>query len=241
MFLKTLAIIVAAYLIYEIGFYAYKFYHLPKLPSIDQSDRTLGKGPLLRYIAAGDSTGVGIGASSYLTTYPYQIAEYLAKTHTVEFKNISVTGYKTADVIQSQISQIIAYKPDIITISIGANDATHLVSSGRLLNNYRQIIGELTAGTNAQIYITDIPNFNGATILPWVYRQFIDFRSRDLNQQILTLQDARVKIIDIYNFGWSEPLFTDRSKTYAADHFHPNDLGYENWAEAFLSQIKLNY
>jgi acyl-CoA thioesterase-1 len=225
------------YVLTELGIFYYRTTHIPRLPTIDQSDKVFGNGPILRYIAAGDSTAVGYGASGVEKTYPYQIAQFLAKSRTVEYKNISVIGYKTQDVLEKQVNEIIAYKPDVVTISMGPNDATHLVSSEKVLNNYKVIISKLEQGTRAKIYITDVANFNGATILPWFYIKFIEYRSSRLNQKIATLASDRVRIINIHDFGWNSLPYIDRKKTYAADHFHPNDLGYQNWANAFLDQI----
>jgi len=212
----------------------YKETHLPKLPTIDQTEKTFGTGPALKYVAAGDSTGVGYGASDVTKTYTYQVAQYLAKNHTVDFKNISVVGAKTADVPNSQVGKIIAENPDVVTISIGPNDATHLVSQKQILSNYKAVIQKLEQGTTAKIYITDIANFDDATILPWFYRDLLEYRSAQMNHKILALEDSRTKVVDIFNFGWQD---YNRAQTYADDHFHPNDLGYQNWTNAFLSKL----
>ncbi len=233
---RYIFIIIAAYIALELGVFWYRYKTLPELPAIDQSSKTFGHGPALRYIAAGDSTGVGVGASEAENTYPYKVAEFLGQTHTVEYKNIAVKGFRTEDVINKQLETIVAYNPDIITISIGANDATHLASSKKVLDNYKTIIGELEKRTTAKIYITDVANFHGASVLPWFYISLLEFRSSGLNKHILQLEDARVKIVNIHDFGWSN--YPDMSKTYAADHFHPNDIGYENWANAFLDKIR---
>jgi acyl-CoA thioesterase-1 len=238
---KALIIVVIILILYfgvEFGIFYYKYSHLPALPKIDQSDKTLGSGPVLRYIAAGDSTSVGEGASGFEKSYAYQIAQYLAKTNTVEYRNIGVVGYKTADVLRNQVDTIIAYKPDVVTISIGPNDATHLVSANKILANYKAIIEKLESQTLAKIYITNIANFYGANILPWLYIYLIEYRDQKLNQQLTALEDDRVKIVNIHDFGWNQPPYKNRSKTYAADWFHPNDLGYQNWTAAFLSKIQ---
>jgi lysophospholipase L1-like esterase len=231
----TILILLLLYIFLSLGIFWYKSSHLPNLPVPDQSEKILGSGPALKYIAAGDSTAAGVGASSLQTTYTYQVAQALAKNHTVDYKNIGVPGAKTADVLASQISQIIAFKPDVVTISIGPNDATHLLPESEILNNYKNIISQLEAQTTATIYITDIANFKSASLLPWFYIWLLDFRSGYINKQILALGNNRVKIIDIYSFGWSN--YPDLSKTVTADHFHPNDLGYQNWTNAFLDKF----
>src|SRR5258708_19979774 len=107
--IKTFLILVLIYLALEFGRFAYKYKHLPALPSTDQSEKTLGSGPALRYIAAGDSTAVGEGASDTVKTYAYQIAQALAKTHTLTYKNIAVKGSQTPRVLGVQVEHIITF------------------------------------------------------------------------------------------------------------------------------------
>lgn len=213
--------------------------HYSKNPQIVQKDFRFGSGPTVRYIAAGDSTAVGEGASSVEQTYTYQLVKELSKTNEVTHSNVAVRGAKTQDVINKQLSQIIEFSPDVVTISIGANDNTHLVSSDSIYENYQEMIERLLSETKAKIYITNIPNFTGATLLPRVAVAVLEHRSKSLNPKLLALENApgneRIKIINIHDFGWDK--FPDRSVTYSFDYFHPSDVGYKNWADAFLSKM----
>lgn len=210
--------------------------HYSKNPTIQQSTRTIGTGPPLRYIASGDSTAVGVGASSVENTYPYKITEKLGKTNSITYHNIALSGARTKNVIDSQLQPIIEFNPDIVTISIGANDATHLTDEQTIINNYKQIIQRLTNETSAKIYITNIANFNGARLLPLPFVKFIEWRSKQINPEIIALETDRVKIINIHDFGWNN--YPDKQVTYSFDHFHPSDIGYENWTNAFLDKIQ---
>ena len=171
------------------------------LPQIKQSDRTIGAGAPLRYIAAGDSTAVGEGASSVEKTYTYRLADFLAQKYLVDYHNMAVVGDKTSDLVQNQLPAIIAFNPDIVTISVGANDINHWVASDQILANYKTIIATLTTKTTAKIYITDIPGLQNAKILPFWYRSWIDWRAKKLNLELLALETDRVKFIDIHEFG----------------------------------------
>lgn len=204
-------------------------------PDIIQTSFTQGSGPALKYIAAGDSTAVGEGASVVENTYTVKIANELIKTNTVEYKNIAVRGAKTSDVINNQLQQIVEFQPNVITISIGANDATHLVASKQVFANYQTIIQKLTSETKAKIYITNIANFTGAKLLPWPVIKLYEYNSAKLNPKLLALETDRVKIVNIHDFGWDK--FPDRSVTYSLDLFHPSDAGYQNWADAFLFKM----
>ena len=205
------------------------------LTKIDQSDKVFGSGPMLKYIVAGDSAAVGQGASSLETSFAYKVAVELSKKNTINYKNIAVIGNRTKDIINNQLAQIIEFQPDIVVISISGNDATHLVSEKTLLKNYTEILTKLQNKTAAKIYITATPNFTNASILPWFYIKLLEFRSSYIIPKILKLENDRVKIIDIHNFGWEN--YPNLKATFATDHFHPNDLGYQNWTNAFLDKI----
>lgn len=200
-----------------------------------QPSSIMGQGKQLVYAAAGDSTAAGIGASSTETSYTFQIFEALAKTNHVSYTNTAVSGAKTQDVIDNQVAKIINLNPDIITISIGGNDLTHGVMSQQILRNYKRMIFALTEGTHAKIYITNIPAVQNTKLLPWWYRHLINAKAVRLNSQIARLETDRVKIVNIHDFGWAN--YPDIQATFAADGFHPSDLGYQNWTNAFLDKI----
>ncbi len=209
------------------------------LPKIVQPEKVIGSGPSFKYIAAGDSTALGIGASVVEKTYTHRIAEYLGNKFAVEYKNIGVPGAQTHDIINNQLKTIIDYRPDLVTISIGANDITHLKDTGEVLNNYRYIIEQLTKETDAKIYITNVARVDEAKLLPYLYRWYLARELKWLNPRLLELETERVTIIDIHEYGWY--IYSDESITFSADRFHPSDEGYNNWTKAFLSDIEKEY
>lgn len=238
--IKILFTVIFLYIFFELGIFLYNYNNLPELAKILQPEKKFGQSyNTLRYIAAGDSTAVGVGASSVEKTYSYKLAVALSEKNTVEYKNIAVAGSKTQDILDNQVNEIIKFNPGIVTISVGANDATHLNSEKTILSNLRKTLDTLKQNTKAQIYLTNIPSFKKAEILPWFFIDLIEYRSSYINKKILNLEDERVKIVNIHEFGWSN--FPDLRKTFAADKFHPNDIGYENWFQAFLEKITQDY
>ena len=242
-YIFIILILIVVYFLIEVSIFYYKYTHLPTLVENKQTDQVLGSGKKLRYIAIGDSTAVGLGASSVENTYTYKIAKELSKNHEVYYKNIGLVGAKTEDVLNSQLQQSIDFKPDVVTISIGGNDATHLVSSKKVLNNLHEITVRLAKETTANVYLTNTPNFSWAKVLPWFYRRLLEYRDGSLNKQIQMMEmlsnSNGLKIVNIHDFGWS--TFPDLSLTNAADSFHPNDLGYQNWNNAFLDKINPDF
>jgi lysophospholipase L1-like esterase len=205
------------------------------LPEIAQPEKTLGQGPTLTYVAAGDSTAAGVGASATEKSYTYRVAEFFSKTNTVNYKNVGVSGARTKDVITKQMDAIIAYNPDVVTLSIGANNMTHQQNADATLEDIKTILETLTTKTRAKIYVTDVPIVDRASLLPYPYRKLLAFQINKLNAKILKLESDRVKVVDIHTFGWDS--YEDINTTFAADKFHPNDEGYNNWTNAFISKI----
>lgn len=236
--MKYLYILIGLFLIYSAFSYARFLYVLKTnhLPKIQQTDQVLGQGQKIIYVAGGDSTSVGVGASSVENTYTYKLALELAKTNQVDYFNVGVSGAKTRDVINNQIDQIVSKNPDIITLSIGANDVTHLLNNQVIINNFKIIIDKLLKETHAEIYLTNIPILDRAPLLPYPYRLIMEAKSKVIDSELFKLKSDRVHIVPIHTFGWDE--FKDIKVTFADDKFHPSDVGYENWTQAFLSVIK---
>jgi lysophospholipase L1-like esterase len=235
--MKILYILLVLLILYS-AFTLIKFkYTLSRanLPAIVHEEQSFGQGVPLRYIASGDSTSAGVGASATILTYPYRIAQKLSATNQVTYKNIGVSGAKTVDLINNQLSTITKFNPDIVTISIGANDVTHFKNNEDILQNIQKILSHLTENTTAQIYITDIPIIDRAPLIPFPVRKYFAYQITKLNPKLLALETDRVHVVDIHEFGWNN--YPDINVTFAKDKFHPSDEGYNNWTKAFLSKI----
>ena len=185
-YLLIILVLIVAYTAFSYFKILY-YIHYSKNPQIAQIDQSFGSGSPLRYIAAGDSTAVGIGASSLENTYTVKIAKSLGESKSVSYRNVGVVGAKTEDVLNKQLPQIIEFNPDIVTISIGANDNTHLVSRDVIYENYLEIIKRLLNETKAKIYITNIPSFTGAELLPSIAIAVLEHRSKYLNPKLIAL------------------------------------------------------
>ncbi len=137
--------------------------------------------------------------------------------------------------INNQLNEIVKFNPDIVTISIGANDVTHFKSNDDILKNIKKIITQLTENTTAQIYVTNIPIIDHAPLIPFPVRKYFSYQISTLNPKLLALENDRVHVVDIHEFGWDN--YPDINVTFAKDKFHPSDEGYNNWTKAFLSKI----
>jgi len=78
----------------------------------------------LVYVALGDSTAQGIGATRPEKGYVGLIADALEQKHgrPVHVVNLSKSGAKLSDCLRDQLPKLTDIQADIITVGIGAND-----------------------------------------------------------------------------------------------------------------------
>ena len=178
----------------------------------------------ITYLALGDSAAQGIGATSPSRGYVGLIASRLHSQtgQTVRIINLSKTGAKMDDYLREQAPQIKNIKPDLVTIEIGANDVTAF-NADKYRSDFKKVLQSLPPGT----YVANMPLFNSrpsstskakqaSTIIQEELKSYPKLHFVDLQKE--TQQNQSI-------FG------------FAPDLFHPNNLSYKNWADAFWSKI----
>jgi acyl-CoA thioesterase-1 len=176
----------------------------------------------ITYVALGDSTAQGIGASSPEEGYVWQFAQELsAQTgKKVRIVNLSKTGATTADVLANQLPQVAGLAPDIVTTAIGANDIYAGVSTDQLSRNLQQLIAALPP----HAIVAEIP------YLRWTRR---NAGVVAINAEIKKEAAARgLAFAPLYQITRSTRFQID---AYWLDFFHPSDKGYRNWTSAFFA------
>jgi acyl-CoA thioesterase-1 len=176
------------------------------------------------YVALGDSTAQGIGAGKPTDSYVGLLAERVAKQtgKKVRFINLSVTGAKISDVLNEQLSELAHYKPDLVTIEIGANDLANY-NPTQFSAEFKQLAGLLPKGT----FVSDMPYFGGR----------IRKNDQALAASVYIRKEVAAHDLHIINL---QQLTRERQsiRNYAVDLFHPSSAGYVNWADAYWVAIK---
>lgn len=180
----------------------------------------------LTYLALGDSAAQGIGASSPMRGYVGLLAGRLeeATGKKVRVINLSTTGAKIDDVLRDQIPKAKVIDADYVTIEIGANDVKEF-DAASFEKQFSELLKLLPKGT----YVSNLPLFNSrpnstkpaktaSKIIERLMRKYPDLRFVDLEKQTTEKQSV---------FG------------FAPDLFHPNNLSYKNWADAFWMKTDL--
>lgn len=180
----------------------------------------------LLYVALGDSTAQGVGASRPDRGYVGLLAQQL-RDHTgaaVQVLNLSSSGARIDDLLTDQLPRLHALQPDLVTVGIGGNDLLAYDPAA-----YVQQVTALTAALPAGTVIADAPYLMHGH---WERDagQAADLLARSAEDHsliVVPLHDA------LRREGWSA-----MAMQFAADFFHPNDRGHRVWAEVFWGGIR---
>jgi lysophospholipase L1-like esterase len=189
-------------------------------------------GPLVVWL--GDSTAAGVGASGAAHTLPMQVAGRLGRP--VRLTVLAKSGARVADVVHRQLPALAGLRPDMIFISVGANDATHLTRRSSFRRDYARVLAGLPAGTRT-VVLLGVPDLGAPTRLAQPLRALAGWRGRALDSDVRHLAGRHHAVyVDIA--GRTGPAFRNHPGRYfAADHYHPSDAGYGLWADAVATTL----
>ena len=191
------------------------------------------------YVALGDSTVEGVGATSPDRNYVSRLSERLRGVYPkARMTNLGKGGATSADVLARQLDRAIAQRPHLVTLSIGPNDITTRVTVRAYESNLDMILRRLRDETTAVIVLNLIPDlavtprFSRSHAREAVGRQTIAF-----NEVIQRLGRAHgIELVDLYTTSRLEvPL---RPELMWSDGYHPSDLGYARWAELVWAGVE---
>lgn len=179
----------------------------------------------ITYVALGDSAAQAIGASSPMRGYVGLIAKQLQSTtgKRVKLINLSVTGATVRDCLKDQIPKLKDIKADYITIEIGANDVKAM-NPEQFKADFDELLPKLPKGT----YVSNMPLFNS--------RPKSTVPAKDLSRIVETAvaKDRRLHLVDLQK----QTMEHQSIFGFAPDLFHPNNLSYKNWYQAFWNEMQ---
>ena len=169
------------------------------------------------WVVLGDSSAQAIGASRVDRGYVGLVQAWLAERDGVPWRvvNLSRSGAVAADVVADQVPVLATLQADLVSCAVGANDL--LRRSPAPPAALEEIAAALPAGS----LLANLP------------RGLREARAARWNEVVAEVaQRNHLRLVDL----WSVTGPPWRGK-YAADWFHPNDLGYRDWAGAFTAAL----
>jgi len=198
------------------------------VPKIMRDEQTIGAGPSLRYLVMGDSTSIAQGGD-YIRGYAVATAKYLAKKHTVTWKNIGISGARAYDVLEQQLPAALAFSPDLVLLAVGANDVTHFTNLDVVRNSLERVVQSLQDGNpNVRIVLTGAPAMGTVPRFLRLTRSLMGRRTRAVNNQVVEVARHR-RVVFAPIAEETEEIYRTHPELFAADKFHPTTEGYLPW------------
>lgn len=223
----TFAILLITFLIVQVIYI--RFNGSPvAVPNITRDLQVVGSGPTISYAIMGDSTSISQG-SAYENGFGAASIKHLSKRFTVTSINTGISGATTEDVQRDQLKKVVAFKPDLVLLAAGANDATHFTREETIRTSVQIIIDELKrANPDVKIIVTSSPAMDSVSRFPIGAKQLMGMRTKQVNtvfQQLITKNNLlSAPIAEKTRAAFiADPTLT------AADNFHPNKRGYALW------------
>jgi lysophospholipase L1-like esterase len=172
-------------------------------------------GPL--WVVLGDSMSQSIGASAWNRGWVHQAAARLAE-HGLDYRivNLSISGARVRDVIDRELPAMarLGVDPDLVTVLVGSNDLMRKEFRTVLARDYAELAESL-------------PATSVVAPMPQPVRA-----AREVNEALIVGAAHRGFLIA----EAAGPPTSWRGRL-AADHFHPNDLGYQRVAWLFADAV----
>jgi len=209
--------------------------NLPDDTPFDHDGR-IGTGPgvPLRMVWLGDSTAAGVGASDADHAIPRLVA--LGLDRPVALTGLAVSGDRITDVVDDQVGRLAELRPDVVLVSVGANDAVHLTSRADFRRGYDELLAAMPAGT--LVVLLGVPDMGAPPRYRQPLRSLAALRGRQIDGVSRAVaRDNDAVYVDIA--GETGPTTrSDTSRYLAADRYHPSDDGYALWVTAVLDRLR---
>ncbi|MBI2601371.1 SGNH/GDSL hydrolase family protein [Candidatus Daviesbacteria bacterium] len=187
-------------------------------------------------VAMGDSAVEGWGATSPKRAFaPLVYSSIKLKKQNVNFYNLGKAQARVEDVLNTQLNQAIKLQPDLILLSIGANDILWPLKAWQFDKNYGLLLKSLSQKTDALIVVNNIPDFSIAPIIPKLVLPLTNILAKRFNKIIQKYTDETGGVlVDLYA---QSSLIKDKKGFISDDGLHPSDKGYALWKDSIIDKI----
>lgn len=190
----------------------------------------------------GDSTASGVGTDEVESTMAFRVTETVT-TGPATLTILGVSGAQVHEVLDDQLDQLIervddGLVPELVFLSIGANDVTALTRRSTFEDRYDSLVRRIDRiAPDAEIVLVGIPDMGTAPRIPVPLRQLTGVRASQLDGVIADVADRYgLHHVDLAR-RTSRTFSSDPERYFAGDDFHPSADGHAIWADAVVDSI----
>jgi lysophospholipase L1-like esterase len=207
------------------------------LPAYEDLDVTGWSGPEpstgippVRVAAVGDSTLTGPGLDHARDAFVARVASRASVP--VHLTRHAVGGSRVADVLEHQLPAVLESTPDLVVLSIGANDAVHSTPLAQFDRDLRALVHALDRA-GVETVVCGLIDLSLIPRIPLLLRTMLAQRGRAYERRKLraTLPAARAVYVEVGRRV--NEVFRARGEAFfTPDRFHPNGDGHRCLAES---------
>jgi lysophospholipase L1-like esterase len=200
----------------------------------------------MRFLALGDSFTIGTGTTP-ARSFPAVLVElWRSAGRECDLRNPAMNGYTTDDLIREELPLVEAYRPDLVTVLIGANDIVAALRDAaavtrRAEERYRRQLRRIHERVKADApkaarYALPQPDWSltpagGSFGDPADVAKAIEKFNEIAREEV---EAAGGTYVDIF------PLMREqmRKTMTAPDGLHPSAAAYREWADALKDALR---
>lgn len=209
----------------------------PEQPEFDPSGEfgpsTL---PELRVAVLGDSSVTAPGVAGPHESWVSLICERLGDTHHVVLRSLAVGGSKARDLIETQMEEAIVFGPDLIFVSVGANDVIRGIRRRHFERSLDRLIAEL-AETGATVIQSGVGELGTIPRLFPPLSSMLNRRARRFDAVHWKVAESHGAIVVDQRSDDPQIWYRDRD-LWSPDLFHVSAAGHARWADTVWRTVE---
>lgn len=211
------------------------FWPVPEMVEYDPSGE-LGEGSPLHIVVLGDSTVAAPGLDSVDHNWTRVMSLRLADRYRVKLTSLAISGSRVKHLLDGQLQAAVALRPDVIFVSVGANDVFRWVPVDSFRRDLDRLVARLIDVTPLVVLsgvgdLGTVPRFFPP--LDWIIKQ----RGRRFDEVHRSVAE-KYGAAKAQQWGWSAEQFRTDKQVFAADRFHASGIGHAVWAEVAWETLR---
>lgn len=235
--MKFIALFLGLAALLILGHEAYRVYRAFALarPIIDAAVPYTQEGNGVRVLFAGESTGVGTGASRPQESVAGRLG---ADTLDATIENISKNGARMSDLLLALRALPEEKTYDVIVLQIGGNDILNFTSPENVRTELRSALTEATK-RGKRVYLMTTGDVGNAPAFGPLLSRLYTARTNELAPLFIEeAKNAGATYVDLFEPRVSDPFYLEPFKYHAKDGVHPSSDGYAIWYGKLKSALK---
>ena len=186
--------------------------------------------PPYRVAILGDSSVTAPGVAGPQEIWVSLVCSKMARDRYVTMKSYAVSGSRAEDLLREQLEPAIETRPDMVIVSVGANDCIHGVPVSIFEARLDELVSMLME-TGALVILSGVGDIGTIPRLKPPLRNLMSRRSARFNRVHEVVAERHGAHVVPHREDNPTIWYTDRG-LWSADLFHVSAAGHLIWAES---------